>query len=172
VPQPRRGTRPRHGIDLQPSSRHISLVAAASFAACLTAFVLFADCSESAPAFSEQHADLSGINGIWISRDEIQKLPTRGPAWDAMIAAASRSTSTPNLSDQEDMTNVRVLAKALAFVRTGQVRYRDEVIAACTAAIGTEKGGRTLSLGRELAAYVIAADLVKLPESEDAKFRA
>jgi hypothetical protein len=40
------------------------------------------------------------------------------------------------------------------------------------AAMGTEKGGRTLALARELAAYVIAADLVGLPESDDAFFRA
>jgi hypothetical protein len=39
-------------------------------------------------------------------------------------------------------------------------------------AIGTEQGGRTLALGRNLLAYVIAADLVVLPEAEDREFRA
>ena len=38
-------------------------------------------------------------------------------------------------------------------------------------AIDTEIGGRTLALGRELVAYVIAADLVGLTPSEDAVFR-
>ena len=32
--------------------------------------------------------------------------------------------------------------------------------------------GRTLALGREVGAYVIAADLVGLPETQDATFRA
>jgi hypothetical protein len=45
------------------------------------------------------------------------------------------------------------------------------VIDACRRAIGTEDGGRTLALGRELAAYVIAADLVGLPPDLDAPFR-
>jgi hypothetical protein len=63
------------------------------------------------------------------------------------------------------------MAKALVFARTKDQRYRTEVINACMAAIGTEKGGRTLALGRELAAYVIAANLVGLPPSEDQRFR-
>jgi hypothetical protein len=69
------------------------------------------------------------------------------------------------------MNNVHTLAKALVFARTGEPRYRDEVRHLCMAAIGTERGGRTLALGRELAAYVIAADLVGLEREEDAKFR-
>jgi hypothetical protein len=39
------------------------------------------------------------------------------------------------------------------------------------AAIGTEVGGRTLALGRNLIGYVLAADLVGLPATEDARFR-
>jgi hypothetical protein len=63
------------------------------------------------------------------------------------------------------------MAKALVYARTGEARYRNEVIDACMAAIGTESGGRTLALGRELIAYVIAADLVGLPADKDATFR-
>ena len=66
---------------------------------------------------------------------------------------------------------MRILAKALVHARTGNAEYRKQVIDACMAAIGTEKGGRTLSLGRELIAYVIAADLVGLPPQEDRRFR-
>jgi len=39
-------------------------------------------------------------------------------------------------------------------------------------AIGTEVGGRTLALGRNLASYVIAADLVGLDSGQDTQFRA
>lgn len=113
---------------------------------------------------------LSG--GIWIDRQYLQSLPTEGPAWDRLLVDAARSTDAPNLSDQEDMTNVWVFAKALAHVRTGEASYRDQVISACMAAMGTEDGGSSLALGRELMAYVLAADLVGLPPEEDAAFRA
>jgi len=57
-------------------------------------------------------------------------------------------------------------------VRTGTASYRDQVVADCMAAIDTELGGRTLALGRELGAYVIAADLVGLDPADDERFRA
>jgi hypothetical protein len=98
--------------------------------------------------------------GIWIDPARLAALPTSGPAWENVLRAAQESTARPNLSDQEDPTNVRVLAKALVFARTGEERYRTEVVAACLAAMGTERGGSTLALGRELAAYAIAAGLV------------
>ena len=61
------------------------------------------------------------------------------------------------------------------YARTGTASYRAEVIAALRAAMGTETGGDTLALGRELAAYVIAADLIGLRTADpalDATFRA
>jgi hypothetical protein len=109
--------------------------------------------------------------GIWISPQELAALPMEGAAWEALLDAAGQDTSRPDISNQEDPTNVHVLAKALVYARTGQESYRSDVILACGAAIGTENGGRTLALGRELAAYVIAADLVGLPESDDQQFR-
>lgn len=110
--------------------------------------------------------------GIWISRQEVQALPMSGPAWDALKAQADLPAGTPNVSDQDQMNNVYVLAKALVHVRTGIESYRTEVRQNCMQAIDTELGGRTLALGRELAAYVIAADLVGLEASEDTTFRA
>jgi hypothetical protein len=109
--------------------------------------------------------------GIWIGREELSRLPTSGPQWQNLKDQADRATGTPDLSNQDDDVNVRVLAKALVYARTGDERYRQEVIDACLAAIGTEEGGRTLALGRELLAYVIAADLVTLPPAADAAFR-
>ena len=110
-------------------------------------------------------------SGIWISADELMRLPTSGPAWDNIRANADKSTWMPNLSNQNDAVNVRVMAKAIVYARTGETKYRTDVIKACMAAIGTERGGITLALGRELIAYVIAADLVGLPPAEDAVFR-
>ena len=97
-----------------------------------------------------------------------------GKAWEALKSAADGPAGTPLLSDQDQENNVLVLAKALVFARTGVEEYRTEVRSQCMAAIDTElgAGARTLALGRELAAYVIAADLVGLTAAEDQAFRA
>jgi hypothetical protein len=109
--------------------------------------------------------------GIWISKAELASKPTSGSAWRRLKDAADRDAGVPNIKDQQQMNNVYVLAKALVYARTGRESYRTEVRAQCMAAIGTEVGGRTLALGRELAAYVIAADLVGLEADEDLRFR-
>ncbi|NUM65112.1 hypothetical protein HUU39_07510 [candidate division KSB1 bacterium] len=109
--------------------------------------------------------------GIWISAAELAPLPTAGPAWENLKAAAEVESGRPNLADQNDRTNVCVLAKALVYARTQEERHRQEVIAACRQIMGSEEGGRVLALGRELAAYVIAADLVTLPSNDDHNFR-
>ncbi|WP_221797949.1 alginate lyase family protein [Oceanobacter mangrovi] len=110
---------------------------------------------------------------LWIDASRLATLPTSGDAWDNMLEAASEDTSNPNVSDQDDETNVNVLAKALVYARTGESSYRDEVIESVMAAIGTENGddADTLPLGKELIAYVLAADLVKLPDDDDEEFR-
>jgi Alginate lyase len=108
--------------------------------------------------------------GIWITLDEIRALPRSGRAWDRLLEQANRPAGTPNLSNQDQMNNVYVLAKALVYARTGEQRYRTEVRQNCMAAINTELDGETLALGRELAAYVIAADLVGLETNEDVAF--
>jgi len=110
--------------------------------------------------------------GIWISRTEVLGLSTSGAAWKRLEKAADSTPPTPELRDQNQSTNVTVLAKALVFARTGKERYRREVRGLCMAAIDTERGGRTLALGRELAAYVIAADIVGLDKAQDRRFRA
>jgi hypothetical protein len=109
--------------------------------------------------------------GLWTSASELAAKPTSGAAWNAVLAAANRATGLPNVADQDDDTDVRVLAKALVFARTNDAGYRQDVIAACRAAIDTELGGRTLALGRNLIGYVLAADLVGLPPADDADFR-
>ena len=112
------------------------------------------------------------MDGIWIGRDVLASLPTEGPAWEQVFQEAQLPAERPNLSDQDERTNVRLLAKALVAVRTGNDDLRYQVIDAIHTVMGTEKGARTLAVGRKLAAYVIAADLVRLPPEEDARFRA
>ena len=109
--------------------------------------------------------------GIWMSKNELLALPMSGAAWERVKAVADQPAGPPDLANQNDSVNVKVMAKALVYARTGVKSYRKEVIAACMAAMGTEQGGRTLALGRELVAYVIAADLVGLPAQEKRVYR-
>ena len=105
----------------------------------------------------------AAAGAIWISAAELAQRPMAGPAWTQLQTQADQPAGTPNLRNQDQMNNVYVLAKALVFARTGKAKYRTEVRQQLKLAIDTELGGRTLALGRELAAYVIAADLIRLP---------
>lgn len=113
--------------------------------------------------------------GIWIDRASIAMLPTHGAAWDDLTREVSRDCGLPDLSDQEGKTNVCIMAKALVFARTGDIRYRESVRAALQSIVqGPPYRGRALALGRELAAYVISADIVGLKDFDpdlDARFR-
>lgn len=130
--------------------------------------VLIASCIAALPdaSFAERPA------GIWISPNELQAISVTGPAWRNLKAEADQKAESPDLADQNDRDNVRVLAKALIYARARQEVYRQEVIAACLSIAGTEDSATTLALGRELIAYVIAADLVRLPKADDQSFRA
>jgi hypothetical protein len=114
--------------------------------------------------------------GVWIGAGEIASLPTAGGAWLALLAEAGRDCGVPDLSDQNQRNNVCVMAKALVFARTGIPLYRDAVVQALRAV--AESGtysGRALALGRELGAYVIAADVIGLAAHApalDERFRA
>ena len=98
-------------------------------------------------------------SGIWMSRQEIAKLPMSGSGWSRVKSAADGSLGSPNISDQTSEHDTRTLAVALVYARTGQASYRAKAADAILSAIGTEKGGRTLALARNLVSYVIVADL-------------
>lgn len=107
---------------------------------------------------------------IFLSADEIARLPVSGKAWDAMKAEADAAPAAPKLSNQDESENSRTLARALIFVRTGNATYRDKVINTLRQVPGTETGGRTLALGRKLGAYIIAADLLGYRENNWVSF--
>jgi hypothetical protein len=94
-------------------------------------------------------------------------LPTSGTAWTELKSWADRDPSTPSVADQDDPDNVIVLAKALVYARTGEARYRDGAVAALVE-VQSSSIDRALALGRELTAYVLAADLIGY---RDAAFR-
>mgnify|MGYP005845392565 CR=1 FL=1 len=108
--------------------------------------------------------------GIWISPAELAALPTSGPVWDNVKEWADKSNALPDfsISDdafQNDDTNVIYMAKALVAARTGDATYRNQVMAGLQAIVDSDPEDynfRALGLGRELGAYVIAADLIDL----------
>jgi hypothetical protein len=114
-------------------------------------------------------------DGIWVSPQRIASLPTSGQAWDNVYQAAQGSAGTPDLSNQDDSTNIKVMAKALVFARTGNADMLSGVKSALASiADSGSYNGRALALGRELGAYVIAADLVDLKNQDaslDQRFR-
>jgi hypothetical protein len=113
--------------------------------------------------------------GLWIAPSELAQLPVSGPTWQQLKQTADGSLGTPNIADQNSDHDVKTLAVALLYARTGTTAYRAKAASAILAAIGTERGGRTLALGRNLATYVIAADLIELrgyDAAKDQQFRA
>ena len=110
----------------------------------------------------------SDLAKAFYSAGSVKALPTSGAAWTALKSQADKPLGTPNISDQNENTDIYVLAAGLVYARTGVEAYRTKAIAAIKAAVGTERGGRTLALGRNLPGYILAADLVDLPGVEPA----
>jgi hypothetical protein len=105
---------------------------------------------------------------IWISQEELERLPTSGPAWDRLRAAADDTSGSADIANKNSNHDVKTMAVALVYARTGDTSYRRRAADAIAEAIGTEEGGRTLELGRNLLSYVIAADLIDLQGYESA----
>jgi len=92
-----------------------------------------------------------------------------------MKAAADGSLGTANIADQNGTHDVRTLAVALVYGRTGIESYGAKAADAIMSAIGTEDGGLASNLGRNLISYVIAADLIDFATfdpAREAEFRA
>jgi hypothetical protein len=113
--------------------------------------------------------------GIWASASELAARPMSGLSWDTLHAAAAEDCDRPKLNNQNDKANVCVLAKALVFARTADLRLQLQVVDALRAIVGQGRyNGTALALGRELGTYVIAADLIDLKTFDptfDATFR-
>jgi hypothetical protein len=106
---------------------------------------------------------------VLISTAAIRELPTSGTAWTNLLKYATATDGTPDIADQDSYNDVHTLAEALVFARTGTESFRTRALANLHAAVGTEVGGRSLALARNLPSYVIAADLVNL-DAVDATF--
>ena len=111
------------------------------------------------------HASPSDQDLLIAPRDAIMLLPTSGADWDALVTAADKPL-VPDLADQNNRTSAYAVAAGLVYVRTGDPASRTKVVEALQALPGTEfgRGSRTLALGRQLAGWVLAADLVDYRE--------
>jgi len=130
------------------------------------------------------HAEIKTASpqGLWLSIPEIKQLPMSGPAWDNVKQHADGGLGSANIKDQDTKHNINTLAVALVYARlvdevasSVSDSYRKKAADAILDVIGTESGARSLALGRNIAAYVIAADLINLGDyqaSDDAKFKA
>jgi hypothetical protein len=111
------------------------------------------------PAFDGPH--LVATNAELIAR------PMSGRTWTALKEWAGHAAH-PNISNQTDDSDVVALAKAMIYGRNHSPGMRKDALALIRAAIGTERDGRTLALARNLAGYVIAADIIDLPRYDPA----
>ena len=164
------GPGPAHGR-LDGAAPNLTYTPDAGFTGADTFSYLVSDGTLESVAAEVSISVLSAPSGIWIDSDYLMALPTSGPAWESLVSAADTSAVAPNLSDQDDNTDVLTLAKALVGVRLADSTYMAQAQSNIMAAIGTEDGGRTLALGRNLASYIIAADLVGLSPQDDLVFR-
>lgn len=110
---------------------------------------------------------------ILIRRADLMALPTTSSAFSRLKNHADATWPAPDLADQDRKHGTYVLAAAMVYARTGITSYRDKARAGIMAAIGTENDAstRTLSVGRQLGAYVLAADFIRLDGTDDATFR-
>jgi hypothetical protein len=113
-------------------------------------------------AHSALAIDSAGSSGIWISPEELQLVEPRGCSWEVLLQAAQEADPLQaNVSDGNSDNNVQILAAGIVFARLGDDSYRDKVIGAIQRLVAAGKpAGSTLRWGREVGAYVVAADLV------------
>jgi hypothetical protein len=117
----------------------------------------------------------AAANGyILMSRSALMARPVTGVRWRNLRAVADASLGSPNMCDQNSKHHLRTLAAALVYARTGRAAYGTKARNGVLAAIRTQRIGcdnATLALGRQLMAYVLAADFANLSGAGDATFR-
>jgi hypothetical protein len=135
-----------------------------------------------APAFAQFSIDTSV--GIWVNASELAQLPMTGDAWDDLYAVATGSCSVPDLTLQDDNADQCILAKAIVYRRLVVAKPGDATAATIRADVLTVLGQMmdednwcengacipgagmftrtTLAVGRNLGAYITAAELIGL----------
>lgn len=114
---------------------------------------------------------------LLLPRAELLALPTSGGAWESLLNQATGTWGTIDLTDQDNKTNVKAFAGALVYARTGDAELRAKVRDAIAVMIPTfdASGSSGLAVGRQMTAWVLAADFINLGEFDpdlDSDFRA
>jgi hypothetical protein len=95
---------------------------------------------------------------------DVSGLPTSGAAWRRLVEAADADPGEPDITCEQNQRDHpgAALASALIYARTGDEAYRERAIDLIEAAYPTARKceNSILSLGRQLGAYVMAADYV------------
>lgn len=119
--------------------------------------------------FFTDPAPTGGTNtgeNFWLNDAEIAALPTTGTAYSNTLAAANAwGGATPNLSNQDDNNDVRMLAAAIIGKRNNNSTLLTQVRTACNNVQGTEDGGRVLALARNLTSVVAACGIADVNRS-------
>jgi hypothetical protein len=136
------------------------------------------------PGLAPRPGDPTG--DIWISPEELALKPLSGEGWERLIEAANGDLLEPNISRYTEEHDANTLAVALVYARTGVEAYRAKAADAIMAVIGSEYtgcrrpscekiGALAVTIGRNLACYIISADLIDFAEYDperEAIFRA
>lgn len=117
-------------------------------------------------------APSGGTTSLWISPGELSVLPTSGTAWTDVVRAANADWGTPSLSDNNATHDTSTLAGALVAARTGNATLKAKTRAAIMSVTRVTTYSRVLELSRNITDYVIAADIIDLPASDKATFKA
>lgn len=126
------------------------------------------DDASSTPDATEQAA---AALGIWISPNEVARLPMEGEAWAQLYTTANQNVQPAHIYDKDDDGDVIALARALVYVRTGDEAYRNMVLQTLQQVMEEKIRPQTisiLSVARNLPSYIIAADLVALRRDQTA----
>ncbi len=134
--------------------------------------------SERLAAFGECFgSSIGGADGFFVSRSQLARLPTAGRAWQSLLEEAEAAYLAPDLGNQDGQANTRTWAQALVGVRLAREDLIEEVRRALReiSERAPDPAWSTLAVGRELLAYVLAADLIELSRRDpdlDRAFRA
>ena len=117
---------------------------------------------------------VSEADGLFVSRSRLVRLPTAGPAWRALLEEAEAEPLAPDLGDQDGRANTRTWAKALVGVRLAREDLIEEVRESLREISdrAPDPSWSALAVGRELLAYVLAADLIDLSDRDSELDRA
>lgn len=108
---------------------------------------------------------------MWISKAELDKLPTSGAAWNNLVSAANGNWGSASLSDNNATHDTSTLAGALVAARTGNAALTSKTRAAIMSVTKVTSYARVLEMSRNITSYVIAADIIGLSDADKATFK-